>query len=226
MKDEAPDFGDAWAAGGDEHSGTSDDPTKSENPWAVAPEYGGPRVSPVATKSPKKKGSSSTALKGLVVLLSIALIAVSAWAIIGSSDGSGIEELESEAAKVPALEARIESMESTGGDAARGRDLLKSALGDVNPCSIPGYGWANPTYWEGRPDMGVGCIFSDGQIRTLMVTVAPETPEPIDEVTVVDNTPGYLVSGNKENYALYVWAEGPESEARDRATEVLLGLHD
>lgn len=241
MKNDASDFGNPWSDEDGSSGGFAPSP-EFENPWADAGATGdatGAGVGATATttgsdsaRSPDKEESSSAASKVPAILLVIALIIVGIWAFSSISSAKGdVGDLEAENArlktetgKIPGLEADLEAARSNGRTAADQRNALVSAFGGINPCSVPGYGTPEGTFWVDTPEMGLGCAYVKNGKTTLVVTVASGAPISYGQFTENNGTKGYMVSSSDGNMAIYVWLAGSGSSTERKAHEVRTSL--
>src|SRR5699024_656792 len=81
----------------------------------------------------------------------------------------------------------------------------------INPCSVPGYGTPEGTFWVDTPEMGLGCAYVKNGKTTLVVTVASGAPISYGQFTENNGTKGYMVSSSDGNMAIYVWLAGSGS---------------
>ena len=211
MKNDASDFGNPWSDEDGSSGGFAPSP-EFENPWADAGATGdatGAGVGATATTtgsdsagSPDKEESSSAASKVPAILLVIALIIVGIWAATSiSSAKEEIAELKEENSRLAIEANKVPELEEK-------RDRVLIAFRGIDPCSIKGHGTPRTATWDGFPEMGMGCIYRDGDQSRLAVTVATGEAIPYAQSLTNYGTEGYLISTTHEGMAIYVWSAG------------------
>lgn len=143
---------------------------------------------------------------------------VGATATTTGSDSAGSPDKEESSS------AAFEAARSNGRTAADQRNALVSAFGGINPCSVPGYGTPEGTFWVDTPEMGLGCAYVKNGKTTLVVTVASGAPISYGQFTENNGTKGYMVSSSDGNMAIYVWLAGSGSSTERKAHEVRTSL--